>query len=65
MLNELDVVLASVDELRAYMWMKRKCGREKCARLIRKLRKDLVLQEYFVRDGRGSGSRAYHVWIKS
>ena len=43
-MNDLDVILATVEELRDYLWQKRKCGRAACVRRIRRLRKDLVVE---------------------
>jgi hypothetical protein len=40
-MNDLDVILASVEELQAYLQNRRKCGRAACVRRIRRLRKDL------------------------
>lgn len=43
-MNDLDVILATVEELRGYLWMKRKCGRAACVRRIQRLRKDLEVK---------------------
>jgi len=45
-MNDLDVILATVEELREYMWRKRGYGRAACARRITRLRKELVVKVY-------------------
>ena len=44
-MNDLDVVLATVEELQEYMHRKRAQGRAACARRIRRLRRDLYVLE--------------------
>ena len=45
-MNDLDVILATVEELQEYMHRKRANGRAAVARRIRKLRSDLWVLEF-------------------